>query len=151
MTMQQTSTIPAGVGQTRVILYHNQATSARLRFLRFPYDSVCAFEAMPKLAMLMDDDDEHSVLLHPAKVLQQTTQQLAIAAEALEIEAEYQACVDVAAGPINVFLARFTSIDPPFALAEQLGATFIDLTQARDLAPVELQLLRRAYELIMGG
>jgi len=144
--MQQNSGI-----QARVILYHNQATSARLRFLRFSYDSVCAFEALPKLAMLMDDDDVDSVLVHPAQVMQQTTQQLGIAAEALEIEAEYQACVDVAAGPIHVFLVRFTSIDPPFALAEKLDATFIDLTQARDLADVELQLLRRAYELIMGG
>lgn len=138
------------MNQNRVILYHNQATSARLRFLRFPYHSVCAFEAMPKLAMLMDDD-EMPVLIHPAKVVEQTAQQLAIDSEELEIDAQYQACVDVADGPITVFLLRFTAIDPPFALAEELQASFIDLTQARDLADVELQLLRKAYELIMGG
>jgi len=136
---------------TRVILYHNQSTSARLRFLRFDYDSVCAFEGLPKLAMLMDEDDSNSVLLHPANVIKQTVEQLGIDEGALEIDAEFQACVDIADGPVNVFLAHFTSIDPPFELAEKLDARFIDLTQARDLAPVELQLLRKAYEQVMGG
>lgn len=137
--------------QSRVILYHNQSTSARLRFLRFSYNSVCAFEQLPKLALLMDDNDRNSVLIHPARVIQQTAQQLAVNIEDLEINAEYQACVDVPNGPISVFLARFTSIDPPFELAEKLRSSFIDLTQARDLEQVELQLLRKAYELILGG
>ena len=69
----------------------------------------------------------------------------------IEAEGEYRACVDVANGPVNIFLARFTSIDPPFELADNCRASFIDLTQARDLPQVELELLRKAYELIMGG
>jgi len=137
--------------QSRVIFYHNQATSARLRFLRFSYDSVCAFQALPKLAMLMDDDELSSVALHPAAVLRQAQQQLGLGDAELEAEAEYRACVDVAGGPVNILLARFTSIDPPFALAEKLQARFIDLTEARDLHEVELLLLRKAYELILGG
>ena len=49
-----------------------------------------------------------------------------------------------------MLLARFTAIDPPFSAAEQLGGAFIDLTQARGLPPLELDLLRRAYEVILG-
>jgi hypothetical protein len=52
---------------------------------------------------------------------------------------------------IPVFLARFTSIDPPFEIAERLDAEFIYLTQAADLVRLELDLLRSAYETIMGG
>jgi hypothetical protein len=58
--------------------------------------------------------------------------------------------VDAPEGLIEVFLARFTSIDPPFDWAEQHGARFIDLTRARGLRDVELQILRRAYEQILG-
>ena len=137
--------------QTRVILYHNQSTSARLRFLRFSYHSVCAFEQLPKLAMLMDEGTEGSLALHPVAVIDEAEKQLGLEAGTLEVDAEYQACVDVAGEPIHVFLARFNTIDPPFSIAEDLQATFIDLTQARDLSAVELQLLRRAYEMIMGG
>jgi hypothetical protein len=56
--------------------------------------------------------------------------------------------VDAPEGLIEVFLARFTSIDPPFDWAEQHGARFIDLTQARGLRDVELQILRRAQTIV---
>jgi hypothetical protein len=137
--------------QSRVILYHKQATSARTRFLRFAYNSVCAFEPLPKLAMLMDDEDASRVAVHPTVVIQEAEQQLGLPAGELEAEVEYTACVDVAGGPVNILLARFTSIDPPFELAEAMQATFVDLPAARDLGDVELQLLRKAYELILGG
>ena len=137
--------------QTRVILYHKQATSARLRFLRFPYNSVCAFKPLPKLSMLMDDEAAMNVAIHPAKVMQQTEQQLGLTSDELEVDGEYQACVDVAGGPVNILLAHFTTIDPPFWLAESLHADFVDLPEARDLPQVELELLRKAYELIIGG
>jgi hypothetical protein len=137
--------------QSRVIFYHKQSTSARTRFLRFHYHAVCAFEPLPKLAMLMDEDETPDVVLHPAMVIKQAEQQFGLSTGELEAEAEYNACVDVAGGPVNVLLARFTSIDPPFALAEKIDAKFIDLTEARDLTEVELALLRRAYELILGG
>lgn len=135
----------------RVILYHNQSTSARLRFLRFPYDSVCAFDALPKLAVLMDDEEAAVMTVHPATLIKLAEKQLELSPGGLEAEGEYSACVDVAGGPVHISLARFTGIDPPFELAEKLDARFIDLTQARDLPQVELELLRKAYELVMGG
>jgi hypothetical protein len=136
---------------TRVILYHNQATSARMRFLRFAYGSVFYSEPLPKLAVLMDDDYSSTVVVHPAAVIKQTEQELGLAQGDLEAEAEYQVNVDVAGGPASILLARFTGIDPPFEKAEAIQASFIDLTQARGLPQVELECLRKAYELVMGG
>ena len=101
--------------------------------------------------MLLDDMDASRFALHPAAVIHEAEQQLGLSAGELEVETEYTACVDVAGGPVNVLLARFTSIDPPFEIAEAMQATFIDLPAARDLGDVELQLLRKAYELILGG
>jgi hypothetical protein len=70
---------------------------------------------------------------------------------AFEVEGEYRVWVEAPGGAIRVLLVRFTGIDPPFEAAAAIGARFIDLTQARDLPAVELLLLRRAYEVILGG
>jgi hypothetical protein len=59
--------------------------------------------------------------------------------------------VDVAGGPIEVYLARFTQIDPPFDELASLGGEFIILTQGRNLVPAELEMLRMAYECVMEG
>lgn len=136
--------------QTRVILYHNQSTSARLRFMMFSYGSIFTPEALPKLAMIMDDEYTAKVVVHPASVIQQLEQEMNFAPGDLEAEGEYQVCVDVAGGPVSILLVRFTGIDPPFELAENIKASFIDLTQARGLPQVELECLRKAYELVIG-
>jgi hypothetical protein len=49
-----------------------------------------------------------------------------------------------------VLFRSFTSIDPPFAAAEAIGGRFIAITEARGLPPVELDLLRKAYEILIG-
>jgi hypothetical protein len=49
-----------------------------------------------------------------------------------------------------VRLAIFTSIDPPFELAESLGGRFIAITEARGCPPAEMELLRQAYTALMG-
>lgn len=101
--------------------------------------------------MLMDDEDKPVVAVHPATMLREVQQRLGLESAELQVEGEYQARVDVAGGPVNVMLMGFTSIDPPFELAQRLDAQFIELTEARDLTDVELLLLRRAYEVVIGG
>jgi hypothetical protein len=134
----------------RVILYHKQATSARTRFLKFGHDSVLAFSPLPNLAQLSTSDSSDAVM-HPAAAVQEVERTLGFDAGALKAEGEYHKSVEVPGGHIQVVLAAITSIDPPFDLAAKAGASFIDLTQARGLPRVELELLRGAYELILGG
>lgn len=72
-----------------------------------------------------------------------------MASGTLTIDREFNVAIDNADTPIQVYLARFTTIDPP---QEQLAAhagKFIALTEARRLLPTELELLRLAYSVIM--
>jgi hypothetical protein len=136
---------------SRLIMYHKQLTSARTRFLKLAYGGVCGFSALPALAKIEEKPSEAPrVVSHPASVIREAETQLGLPSGSLEMEPGFRC--EVAAGDerTEVFLARFTSIDPPFETAQAHGSTFIDLTQARGLPPVELDLLRRSYERILG-
>lgn len=135
----------------RLIMYHKHPTSARLRFFKLPYGGVCGFDPLPTLSSLLDDKPAESVALHPAAYMNDAEKRLGMSSGDLEMEAEFKAYVDVPEGIVQVFLARFTSIDPPFAMAEDYGGEFVDLPQARNMPQVELELLRMAYETVMTG
>jgi len=136
----------------RLIMYHKQSTSARTRFLKLGHGGVCAFEPLPPMSQVPKRDEfpPDKVAQHPAVLISRAEQVLGLPRSGLEREPGYRVRVVVPGETIEVFLARFTDIDPPFELAELLGADFIDLTQARGMVPAERQLLRLAYELILG-
>ncbi|MDD5388378.1 MAG: hypothetical protein PHD37_03475 [Gallionellaceae bacterium] len=133
----------------RLILAHKQKTSARVRFLRFPH-GLTAFQALPALASVLEKVSSSRVEAHPALYLRAAESQLGLDAGGLALEAEFSASVDTPEGPIQVRLATFTSIDPPFEAAASLGGKFIAITEARGCAPAELDLLRLAYTVLMG-
>jgi hypothetical protein len=137
--------------QSRMILYHKQAASGRTRFVKMPHGGVSAFEPLPVPAQLLDEGPGEAVVSHPAKLLNEAEQRLGMKSGSLEVDSTFQAWVDVARGPVQVFLVRFTNIDPPFAEVEKLGGTFINLTDGRQLVPAELEMLRLAYECVMEG
>lgn len=138
-----------------LILYHKQATSARTRFLRLAHGGVCAFAALDERASLLSDDEADArtgdaVVPHPAPLAAQATTALGLEPGTIEIDSGYRHTVETPQGLLRIFLARFTTTDPPFAAVEKAGASFIDITQARGLPPAELELLRAAYELVLG-
>jgi hypothetical protein len=133
----------------RLLLAHKQKTSARVRFLRFPH-GLCAFAALPALSSVLEDSPASRVETHPGLYLRSAEAQLGLAAGSLALEAEFSASVVTPDGRIRVRLATFTSIDPPFDAAENLGGRFIAITEARCCAPAELELLRLAYTVLMG-
>ncbi|MBF0470888.1 MAG: hypothetical protein HQL48_05880 [Gammaproteobacteria bacterium] len=134
----------------RVILYHKHPTSARTRFLKFAYGGVCGFEPLPTLAQRVESGRDNTVI-HPAAILLEAEQYLQLERGNLEYESGFQHRVEIPGAVLQLILARFTTIDPPFSSAERVGAEFIDLTQARGLPEVELELLRDVYELALGG
>jgi hypothetical protein len=134
----------------RLIIYHKHPTSARTRFFKLSHGGVCGVEPLPVPAQLLDPPDT-SVVSHPAKLVGEMEKALGLAAGGLEVDGEFHAWVDVARGPIEVFLARFTDFDPPFEAIDEAGGELIDLAGGRSLAPVELELLRKAYECVMEG
>jgi hypothetical protein len=137
-----------GGGAPRLILFHKQKSSARTRFLRFA-DTVLAFGPLPASATLLP---EHAspVRPHPAAHLRAAEERLGLPAGSLESIPDFQFDVETPDGTVPVLLAGFTSIDPPFAAAERVGARFAPLTEARGLPSVELELLRHAYEILIG-
>lgn len=133
----------------RLVLIHKQKTSARVRFLRLP-DGVVAFAPLPALAALRGEDFAPGVQVHPAAVVRDAEKRLDLPEGSIAAEAEFQAWVDTPAGDVPVLLAYFTTIDPPFAAAEAVGGKFIAMTEARSLAEIERNLLRRVYEHVIG-
>ncbi len=141
---------------SRLIFYHKHRASARLCFLKFDSGSVCAFEPLPVLSQLIDsairiDEEDDTVVMHPAQLKQNACKRLGLDIEALKIEGDYHARVDTKDGTVQVYLTELITMDPPFEQIEKINAQFIDLPQARDLSDVELELLRKAYEHVMTG
>ncbi len=138
----------------RVIFIHKHPTSARTRFLQFKDRTVCGFSPLPKLSQMLayeEDDRKPTVAMHPAVIKRCATQQLALPENAVELVPQYNMWVDTPGGAIRIHLVSFSAIDPPFAAAEAIGGNFIDLIEARNLPETELLLLRKAYEVLLGG
>lgn len=140
---------------SRLILVHKHPTSARTRFLFFKEETVCGFEPLPTLIQLVDETlpqlDAPKVEEHPARLLGQAAKFLELQSDDLVIEPEFSAVLDMPGGLTRVYLAHILTIDPPIEKAAEHGAKFIDLTEARNINPVELQLLRKGYEAVLGG
>jgi len=135
----------------RIILYHKHPTSARTRFLRLAHGGVCGPAPLPEGASLVSEGIPAGALAwHPAAVVGAAERSLGLPGGSLEADAGFRALIEAPHGPVEVLLAHFTAMDPPFEAVETIGGAFIQLTQARGMAPVELALLRRAYEAILG-
>lgn len=134
----------------RLILVHKQRTSARVRFLRYA-DGIVAPDPFPKLAQVLGDDEgrDPDVVAHPAMLVNRVAGDLGVEVDDIVIESDFSANVDTPQGVAPIYLGRITTIDPPFEAAEKVGAKFIAITEARDLGPSNLELLRRAYDCVM--
>lgn len=133
----------------RLIMFHKQRISARTRFLMFSQNTVCGFEPLPRLAQLLERRPRGNVAMHPGALTHKAEQRLGMPTGSLEAMGDFHAMVDVPGGPVSVFLAGFTTIDPPFAAVGD--ASFVELPEARMLPVIDLQLLRLAYEYLIGN
>lgn len=133
----------------RLLLLHKQPSSGRVRFLCLSA-GVIAFKPLPALSALRDEDYSPTVQFHPTAVVREAEIHLGLAEGGIDPVADFQAWVDTPEGDVPVLLAAFTGIDPPFEAAERCHARFIAITDSRQLSEVERNLLRRAYEHVLG-
>jgi len=134
--------------QNRIILFHKQSSSARIRFLYFSNrNSVLGFESLPNLASLIEKSTDS---LNENAQRKQLNEFFGDVDERVIIDDDFHYNIDVPGEIIGVALARFTDIDPPFELAQKVNAKFCEITAARSVSPVELELLQKAYTQIMG-
>lgn len=134
----------------RLLLFHKQGTSARTRFLRFG-GSLLAFAPLPAGAALRAEDAAPgNVSPPPAALLKTAETKLGLAGGSLQLVPEFSATLDTPHGELPVLLAGFTTIDPPFGAADSVGGRFVSLTELRGLPATEMDLVRRAYTVILG-
>lgn len=134
---------------TRLLLVHKQKTSGRLRYLCLP-SGILAFTPLPAEAVLRGETWSQTLQVHPTAPLREAEIHLGLPEDALEPVPEFQCWAETAQGDLPVLIGAFTAIDPPFAAAERIGARFIAITESRHLTPIERDLMRRAYEHLLG-
>ena len=137
----------------RCILVHKQRTSARTRFLCVGRDVV--FPEAPDDACGLSDPDEPttqsgSVLAHPASGLPALADQLGLSPGALQVEGPPLGRLLDEEGTPPVWLVEVVTTDPPFDAASSMGGRFISIMEARHVPVVQRDLLRRAYERVLG-
>jgi hypothetical protein len=140
-----------------LVLYHKQHTSARLRFLRHAHGGICAAGPMPadtRIETVVGAGAQvgagASLSTHPGMLLRAAEAALGLPRGCIEADGGFRCRVVVEGNGADVHLAHFCDIDPPLDAAAAAGAEFIDLTAARGLPRVELELLRLAYEHVLG-
>lgn len=133
----------------RLLFLHKQGTSGRVRFLCLS-SGIVAFKPLPELSALRDEDYSPTLQVHPTAVIREAEIYLGLAEGAVESVPEFEAWVDTPEGDVPVLLAAFTGIDPPFAMADRMRGRFIAITESRQLSEIERNLLRRAYEHVLG-
>ena len=143
---------PGTSGGARLIFAHTQSTSGRLRFVRFTH-GMLGFTPFPPDASVSPADQSPSpaVVTLPSVYLADAEKRLGLPSGSLKIEPEFRQCVETGGARVDVHLARFTTTDPPFAAITAAGARFIAITETRGCPQVELDLLRKVYEVILGG
>ena len=136
---------------SRVILYYNGAISALTLFLQHPDESVCTPSPLPALSSVLEEEETPLTiaLRAPADMVASISNAMGLPANLLQANMAYRELVDTPGGIITVYLARFNALDPPRQLMSEKGCKFRTLTELRNRPPAEMELLRRAYALVM--
>jgi hypothetical protein len=136
---------------SRVILYYNGAISALTLFVEHPDESVCSPSPLPVLSSVPEEDAVHQDSSHADRlaIVSMISHAMGLPADLLQINSAYREQVDTPGGIITVYLAYFNALDPPHQLMAGKGCKFKTLTELRNRPPAEMELLRRAYALLM--
>jgi hypothetical protein len=141
--------LPEGV---RVLFFHKQRTSARLRFLIFA-SGLAAPEPLDPTAVLLTGAppaDGGNVIVHPAVLVSACAEHFGLPRGELRIDGEFRLHGEEFGRPFTLLLVEFLAIDPPFEHVERVGGRFVAITEARGLGNAEREALRAAYAHILG-
>jgi hypothetical protein len=137
--------------RSRVIFYYNSAISGSTLFAQHASNSVCSPTPLPSLSSVLDEDEVSLSIVHtpPADVTSIISHTMKLPAHLLQANTAFREQVDTPEGIITVYLAHFKALNPPHQLMAEKGGKLKTLTELRNSPPVELELLRRAYVLLM--
>ena len=134
---------------SRVILYYNGAISALTLFVQHPDASVCTPSPLPVLSEILEADAEDIDTTAAMNSVSAIGKAMGLPDDLLQAHTDYRERVDTPGGVITVSLAAFKALDPPHQLMADNGCKFKTLTELRNRPPAEMELLRRAYVLVM--
>ncbi|ELS00761.1 hypothetical protein Xen7305DRAFT_00004620 [Xenococcus sp. PCC 7305] len=133
----------------RLIIYHKQAASARILFFALN-GSVCHCNGLPAESKIVDSCIEGDrVIDYPETLIPSLKERWKLSSDILEMEKTFMAIAESGDLAINIYLARFTTVDPPREQLKHLGGKFIPIVDARTFPPVELKLLGLVYSFLM--
>lgn len=143
-------TTPNILEHNRVILCHFDSYSAALHFARYG-DSILAPAPLSAHASATEapeaTPDHHS----PGPIVGALAAQYGLDPAQLRLDDDFEAWLADDSGPVRVHLIRFTTFDAPHAAIEPMGGVFKPISQMRGMPPLELNLMRQVFNLIMGG
>ncbi len=138
----------------RFVFYHKQPTSARMRFMVFKNGSVLSGPDLPSLSVSTEverDYDSEDIVAFPLNGLGEVLECIGVPAPDARLVFPDFATIETPQGDIPVHGVQFMQIDPPFEQIEKAGARFIEMTQARQLSPMDMEMIRRIYVHAIGG
>lgn len=135
--------------KNRFVMYHKQSASARILFFTLN-SSICHFNALPTNSKIVESSiEEERVVEYPENLLPSIKKQFSISSNILKIETKFQAIAKNDDSTITIYLANFTTVDPPREQLAHLGGKFISIIEARSLPSIEVELLGLAYSFLM--
>lgn len=146
--------VPAPINaEPRFLLFHLQPISARLLFLRHASGSVLAPDPLPLLSSPIEDDAPAPKLdlIQQLILGMRLNSGLGFEPGMLVVEPGFLRRAEIPRAMVDLHLARFTSLDPPHREARLKGAQFCPITELRGGHPVEMAMLRWAYEFLLVG
>jgi hypothetical protein len=135
----------------RLLLYYKGDISALILFAQHSNGSICFPEPLPALSSALEPEEFKAgkISLHPATLVNAINQLLHLDNDLLRIEPEFSEQIDTAKGVITVHMARFMLLDPPHKLMQSKDCKLSTLPELRGRPPAEMELLRRAYAMVM--
>lgn len=135
----------------RLLLYYKGDISALTLFAQHSNSSVCFPLPLPALSSALEPEEftDSKVSVHPATLVQSVNQLLQLDSDLLLAEPGFHEQIDTPDGIITVHLARFMLLDPPHKLLQSRECRLRTLPELRGRPPAEMELLRRAYVMVM--
>jgi hypothetical protein len=134
----------------RIILCHFDSYSTALLFAR-QGTSVLWPEPLPDDASTLPESPPVGPHYDSTAALLACAQRYGLDAAQLRPVADFQEWMSSSAGPVRIHLMEFTTQDAPHDALEPHDAVFKPISQMRGTAMTELNLLRSAFNLFMGG
>ncbi|MBB3103909.1 hypothetical protein [Azomonas macrocytogenes] len=130
----------------RILVCHKHPFSARLHFLVPENTGVVLPEPLPRLAVIAECGQDTVIQCHPSAALCSFQEIMGIK-QTLEIVSDFDLLMEVPGHLVSIYLAALSGHDlfePPE------GTCWVELLQCVERPWLDREILRRAYEVLMG-